>query len=64
MKNALESPIVKAVLTILATGLAGTVGVPSLAAWSPILAPIGTFLLGALHVQRPGDVKPAKDSAS
>jgi hypothetical protein len=53
----LENPIVKSILTVLALGLTGTPGVPALAPFAPFLSPFGTFLLGALHVQRPGDVK-------
>jgi hypothetical protein len=53
----LENPIVKGILTVIGLGLAGTAGVPQLASVSSVLAPIGMFILGSLHVQRPGDVK-------
>lgn len=55
----MQNPIVKFILTIVGLVLAGAAAIPQCAAYAPVLSPVGSFILGALHVPRPGDVKAA-----
>lgn len=50
MKLAINSTILKSVLTIVAFTLVGASGIPPLAPFSFWLTPIGTAILGALHI--------------
>ena len=49
---------VKTGLTVLAGILCASPTIPILSAYSSFLAPIGTFILGAIHVSIPAAQKP------
>lgn len=49
---------IKTIATFIGLALTGSGQVPFLAAYSAVLVPLGTAILGAVHFKRPGDVVP------
>lgn len=53
---------VKTALTVVAGILCASATIPGLSVYSSFLAPIGTFILGAIHVSIPAAQPPAAKS--